>query len=97
MLRFVATLTVFSLFAAGPGVAHTAPDAPQYLPGTTNIPNTNLLPQGSTTGAALNGNTQLSVPLGGNAYGFGQNASTPPSPGQPAGVGGVVGVGTTFK
>lgn len=97
MLKFVATLTVISFLAAGSGLAQTAPDAPQYQPGTTNIPNTNLLPQGSTTGTALNGNTQLSVPLGGNAYGFGQNASTPPSPGQPATMGGVVGVGTTFK
>jgi hypothetical protein len=77
--------------------AQSAPNAPQYRTGTTNIPTSSLLPRGSTTGTALNGNTQLSVPLSNsNTYVYGQNASTAPSRGQPASMGGVIGVGRTF-
>jgi hypothetical protein len=95
MLIITATL-VSTLVSAGTVNAQTAPNGPQYQSGTTNIPNSALLPRGSTTGTALNGNRQLSVPTGRNTYVYGQDASTSPSRGQPGSFGGVAGVGLRF-
>ena len=92
----ILTLTILMISSANaaPG---DAPDGPQYQPGTTDSPSSSFAPSGTTSGTALNGNTQVTVPTGGNGYVYGQDASQGPSPGQPASSGGVVGIGTTFK
>ncbi|WP_271599270.1 hypothetical protein [Bradyrhizobium sp. CCBAU 45384] len=84
-------------FLSGAAQPQNAPNAPQYQLGTTNNVNSSFLPSGTTTGTALNGNSQISIPVPGtNNYGFGQNASTSPTPHQPGSMGGVVGFGRTF-
>jgi hypothetical protein len=75
----------------------TAPDAPQYQSGTTEIPSSPYAPTGTTTGTALNGNTQVTIPTSEDTYVYGQNASQEPSPSQPNGsMGATVGGGMTF-
>ena len=100
MLQVAAVASVAVALATGVASAQSAPkapNAPQYQTGTTNIPISALAPRGTTTGTALNGNTQISVPIPrSNYYGYGQDASSQPSRGQPASVGGVVGFGRTF-
>lgn len=92
LLAAAATL----LFATPIAFSQDAPNGPQYQTGTTTDLG-NYLPQGSTSGTALNGSTQLTVPLpGSDAYVYGQNNSTQPTPSAPASTGGSVGVGTTY-
>lgn len=100
MLQIAAVASVVVVLVTGAASAQSgpkAPNAPQYQAGTTSIPTSALAPRGTTTGTALNGNTQISVPIpNSNYYGYGQNSSSDPSRGQPASVGGVVGFGRTF-
>ncbi|TCU17887.1 hypothetical protein EV132_1033 [Rhizobium sullae] len=86
------------LFAPAPyAAAQSAPDAPQYQPGSTNAPSASGVPSGTTTGTAINGNTQATIPTGQDTYIYLQNNSQAPTPAQPQGsTGGTVGVGTTF-
>lgn len=90
---FACAAVILSVASVTPAFADdvTAPDAPQYQSGTT----TDL--GGATTGTALNGSQQLTVPVG-NGYVYGQNNSTSPSPTNPGGsYGASAGVGWTFQ